>query len=151
MSHSEKVILTNMCMIYDDSGKVVVQDRQNPDWPGIVFPGGHVEPGESITDSVIREIHEETGLEISDLRMCGVKDWMRDDGSRYIVFLYKTNTFEGDLTSSYEGKVWWVPLDELQKMNLPRSMHSMLRVFLEDDITEQFLYKENGEWLENLK
>lgn len=151
MSHSEKVILTNMCMIYDDSGKVVVQDRQNPDWPGIVFPGGHVEPGESITDSVIREIREETGLEISDLHMCGVKDWMRDDGSRYIVFLYKTNTFEGDLTSSYEGKVWWVPLDELQKMNLPRSMHSMLRVFLEDDITEQFLYKENGEWLEILK
>ena len=151
MSNSEKVILTNMCMIYDDSGKVVVQDRQNPDWPGIVFPGGHVEPGESITDSVIREIREETGLEISDLRMCGVKDWMRDDGSRYIVFLYKTNTFEGDLTSSYEGKVWWAPLDELQKMNLPRSMHSMLRVFLEDDITEQYLYKKNDEWLEILK
>lgn len=151
MSHSEKVILTNMCMIYDGNGNVVVQDRQNPDWPGIVFPGGHVEPGESITDSVIREIREETGLEISDLRMCGVKDWMRDDGSRYIVFLYKTNTFEGELTSSYEGKVWWVPLNELRKMNLPRSMHSMLRVFLEDDITEQFLYKENGEWLEILK
>jgi len=138
-------------MIYDDSGNVVVQDRQNPNWPGIVFPGGHVEPGESITDSVIREIREETGLEISDLRICGVKDWMRDDGSRYIVFLYKTNTIKGELVSSYEGKVWWVPLDELQKMNLPRSMHSMLRVFLEDDITEQFLYKENGEWLEILK
>lgn len=151
MSHSEKVILTNMCMIYDNSGNVVVQDRQNPDWPGIVFPGGHVDSGEPITDSVIREIREETGLEISCLRMCGVKDWMRDDGSRYIVFLYKTNTFTGELTSSYEGKVWWVPLDELPKMNLPRSMHSMLRVFLEDDITEQFLYKENGEWLEMLK
>lgn len=151
MIHTERVILTNMCMIYDDKGNVVVQDRQNPNWPGVVFPGGHVEPGESITDSVIREIYEETGLEISNLRMCGVKDWMRDDGSRYVVFLYKTNTFKGEITSSYEGNVWWVPLNELQKMNLPRSMHSMLKVFLEDDITEQFLYKENGEWLEILK
>jgi len=151
MSHPEKVMLTNMCMIYDANGNVVVQDRQNPDWPGVVFPGGHVEPGESITDSVIREIYEETGLEIYDLHMCGVKDWMRDDGSRYIVFIYKTSTFKGELTSSYEGKVWWVPLDELHKMNLPRSMHSMLKVFLEDSINEQYLYKENGNWLEALK
>lgn len=151
MSHPEKVILTNMCMIYDANGNVVVQDRQNPDWPGVVFPGGHVEPGESITDSVIREIREETGLEISCLRMCGIKDWMRDDGSRYVVFLYKTSTFKGELTSSYEGKVWWTPLKEMQNMNLPRSMHKMLRVFLEDDLNEQYLHKEDGEWFESLK
>ncbi len=140
-----------MCMIYDDKGNVVVQDRQNPDWPGIVFPGGHVDPGESFTDSVIREIREETGLIISNLQICGIKDWMRDDGSRYVVILYKTNTFEGELASSDEGKVWWVHLDELPQMNLPRSMHSMLKVFLEDSVIEQYLYKENGKWLELLK
>lgn len=151
MSDAEKVILTNMCMIYDENGNVVVQDRQNPDWPGIVFPGGHVEYGESFVDSVIREIYEETGLVISNLKICGIKDWMRDDGTRYVVVLYKTNTFTGELTSSDEGKVWWVPIDELQKMNLPRSMHSMLKVFIEDDVIEQYLYKVNGEWFEALK
>ena len=140
-----------MCMIYDDKGNVVVQDRQNPDWPGIVFPGGHVDPGESVTDSVIREVYEETGLIISNLHLCGIKDWMRDDGSRYIVFLYKTNTFKGELVSSHEGKVWWTPLEEMPNMNLPRSMHKMLRVFLEDDLNEQYLYKENGSWIEILK
>lgn len=52
MERTESVIFTNMCMIYDDAGNVLVQDRLNPDWPGITFPGGHVEAGESFTDAV---------------------------------------------------------------------------------------------------
>ena len=52
----ESVILTNMCMICDGKGKVVVQNRTNPNWPGITFPGGHIEYGESVVDSVIREV-----------------------------------------------------------------------------------------------
>lgn len=38
----EKVILTNMCMIYNGT-KVVVQKRICDDWLGIAFPGGHME------------------------------------------------------------------------------------------------------------
>ena len=151
MSAAEKVILTNMCMIYDGNGNVVVQDRKNPDWPGIEFPGGHVDYGEAFSDSVIREVYEETGLVISRVKMCGIKSWMRDDGSRYVVLLYKTNSFKGELKSSYEGEVWWAPIKDLPKMNLPRSMHNMLRVFMEDDVVEQYLYKENGEWIDVLK
>ena len=45
MSRSEAAIFTNMCMISDGNGNVLVQDRRDPDWPGITFPGGHVEPG----------------------------------------------------------------------------------------------------------
>ena len=63
-----------MCMIYDDAGNVLVQDRLNPNWPGITFPGGHVEVGEPFTDAVIREVREETGLTVSKLQMCGIKD-----------------------------------------------------------------------------
>lgn len=60
MSRTEKTIFTNMCMVYDDNGNVLVQNRLNPDWPGITFPGGHVDAGESFTDAVIREVFEET-------------------------------------------------------------------------------------------
>ena len=56
MSRSEAAIFTNMCMISDGNGNVLVQDRRDPDWPGITFPGGHVEPGEAFADSVIREV-----------------------------------------------------------------------------------------------
>ena len=43
-----------MCMVYDGN-RILVQDRMNPNWPGITFPGGHIEPKESFVESVIRE------------------------------------------------------------------------------------------------
>lgn len=54
MSGQERVELTVMCMIYDDQGNVLVEDRQKKDWPGIAFLGGHVEPGESFVEATIR-------------------------------------------------------------------------------------------------
>lgn len=151
MDRTEKAIFTNMCMIFDGNGNVLIQDRVKPDWPGIAFPGGHVEKGESFTDAMIREIFEETGLCVSGLQMCGIQDWTRDDGARHIIFLYKTNQFEGELSSSDEGEVWWASLSELPHMNLASSMQTMLKLFCDDTITEQFFYKENGEWIEVLK
>ncbi|MBQ4313450.1 MAG: 8-oxo-dGTP diphosphatase [Clostridia bacterium] len=150
MARKESVTITNMCMVYDGT-RVLVQDRINPDWPGITFPGGHVEKGESFTDAVIREVFEETGLKISSPRLCGIKDWPNDDGSRYMVLLYKTDKFEGDLSSSDEGAVYWAELESMKQMNLADGMDKMLQVFLDDDISEHFFYIENGEWIEELK
>ncbi len=89
MRRTENTIFTNMCMVYDGEGNVLVQNRLNPDWPGIVFPGGHVEAGESFYDAAVREVFEETGLTVSELQMCGIKDWFRDDGTRYVVLSTK--------------------------------------------------------------
>ena len=137
MREPERVILTNMCMIEDGQGNVVVQERTG-NWAGLAFPGGHVENGESLTDAVIREIQEETGLTIRHPRLVGMKGWFRHSGERYLVFLYRTDEFSGTLTSSDEGEVRWVPLDELPDMPLASSMKGMLRVFLEEDVSEMF-------------
>lgn len=142
--------ITNMCMVYDGN-RILVQDRINPDWPGITFPGGHVEKNESFTDAVIREVLEETGLKIFSPKLCGVKDWINEDGSRYIVLLYKTDKFEGTLTPSDEGNVFWVDLSEMKQMHMAEGMETMLEIFLEDHVSEYFLYKENKEWKEVLK
>ncbi|MCH5187261.1 MAG: 8-oxo-dGTP diphosphatase [Oscillospiraceae bacterium] len=144
MERKETVTLTNMCMIYDSKGNVLVQDRVNKKWSGMTFPGGHVEKGESFIDSVIREVKEETGLTVSDLRICGIKQWM-DDDSRYIVLCYKTNKFEGELCSSEEGEMRWIKLDELLGMHLASGMKHTLRLFLEDGSNEHVCYMENGE------
>ena len=96
MSRAERVILTNMCMVYDGD-RILVQNKVNDDWTGLCFPGGHVEHRESFVKSVIREVKEETGLTIYEPRLCGVKQFYTEKDERYIVFLYKTNRFEGEL------------------------------------------------------
>lgn len=139
-----------MCMVYDGNN-VLVQDRFDPNWGGITFPGGHVEKGESFTDAVIREVKEETGLTIENPIMCGIKSWYTKEGDRYIVLFYKTNKFAGELRSSSEGEVFWVDLTDLQKMKVAKDFGDMLKVFLDDNLSEFYYYEENGEWKYELK
>ena len=66
----ENVKLMNMCKIIDkDNNKILVQERIK-NWQGIAFPGGKIEPGESIIPSVKREIFEETGLKLKTIEIC---------------------------------------------------------------------------------
>ena len=149
MHNSEKVILSNMCMIYYED-QILVQDRVNPGWPGVAFPGGHVEQGESIVDSTIREVKEETGFDITNLIICGVKQWFLDD-IRYICFLFKTNCFKGDLISTHEGKNFWIKRKDLMNYQLASNFIDMIQVFENDDLSEQFRTYVNGEKVSILK
>lgn len=149
-----EVTLCNMCMIEDTvAGRVLVQHRlpkaTNP-WCGLTFPGGHVEAGESITGSTVREIREETGLTVSNLRMCGVVEWetigKRADGSpaevtdnsKYIVFMFRTCSFTGVLKSSAEGRMEWMTLDEMRRGGLAPHMEEYLRVLLADNVPQAY-------------
>ena len=141
MSRMEEVELTNMCMICDEEGNVLVQNKKNhPTWHGWNFPGGHVEKGEYVTPSVIREMKEETGLTIENPKLCGMKEFHKmKDGKRYIVFLYVANRFSGELKSSAEGEVFWYPLSELHLSNeLIDGFGEMLPVFTTDEISEVY-------------
>lgn len=150
MSKPEPVILTNMCMVCDGD-KVLVQDRKNPNWPGITFPGGHVEPDESFVRSVIREVKEETGLDIAAPQLCGVKQFTQRSGEyRYIVLFYKTDTFSGTLRASDEGEVFWIDRRDLHRYPLADGFDQMLEVFLRDNLSENYHWFD-GEWkCENL-
>lgn len=146
MAREETAIFTNMCMVTDGKGNVLVQDRLNPDWPGITFPGGHVEPEEAFTSSVIREVREETGLIIEDPVLCGTKQFQTDNGARYVVFFYKATKFHGTLRSSDEGKVFWLPRSELYNQQLASDMMEMVRIMESDQLSEFYYQKVDGQW-----
>lgn len=137
-----------MCLIYDEK-RVLVQEKKGLKEKyqgGLVFPGGHVEPHESLLDSVIREMKEETGLTIYQPQPCGFKDWILEDGTRYIVLLYKTNRFEGTLKSSEEGKVFWLNRSEISSANLIWNMRELMQIFETNQFSEFFFQIQNGSY-----
>lgn len=140
------VELTNMCLIYDED-KILVQEKKNTGIEGgLLFPGGHVESSESLLNSVIREMKEETGLDIVNPQPCGFKDWILDDGTRYLVLLYKTNQFSGDLKASDEGRVFWLDRKDIPNAKLIWNMRELLEIFEGDQYSEFFFEYKDGSY-----
>lgn len=106
-------VLANICMIEDNKGNVLVQERKKKDWPGLTFPGGHVEENETLEEAVIREIKEETGLLLKKVVFCGIMEWPWENGARYLGLVYKSRDFEGKLKSSEEENVFWMKKSEI--------------------------------------
>ena len=154
MSRTTPTILCNLCMVEDlENGKVVLQYRspEKNNWSGYAFPGGHIEEGESLVESVIREIEEETGLTISNPQLAAVKNWQLEDGTRYIVFCYKATEFTGQLRSSEEGEVSWVEKDQLEKLDLSYDMLPMLEVMEDPDLSEYYYRKRTDDGWEKFR
>lgn len=111
---ANRIILTNMCMLYKKDHSFLVIDRLKKDWPGINFPGGHVEANESVEESVIREMKEETGLNVHSLEFVTYYEWnMVEEEVRHLCLLFRSKDFDGTLESSSEGKVFFIKKDEL--------------------------------------
>ena len=79
---------------------------------------------------------------------CGFKDWIQEDGTRYIVLLYKTDKFDGTLKSSDEGRVFWLERKDIDNANLIWNMKELLQIFETDQYTEFFFEYKDGKYLE---
>lgn len=131
-SRSEHVEMVNMCMIYNPTTKeVLVEDKTDVAWKfGHTFPGGHIEKNEGLYDAMVREVYEETGLHVSQLESCGTVEWFNQDPLyRRLGFLYRTSTYSGTLKQSDEGKIYWMPLADLNEQNTAESFMKFLRIF----------------------
>lgn len=150
MDRTEKIELTTAVLVKDPDGRILLEDRQNTDWPGLFFPGGHVEPGESVVHGAIRELWEETGLTIENPRLCGLKQFPLDEGGRYLVLFFKADRYSGELHGSEEGPVFWVAPEDLPNYRLSGNFMETLRVFEDEDINEFYCHWQGDTFVREL-
>lgn len=141
---TEIVELTVLCLVHKD-GYYLLQNRTKKDWKGYTLPGGHVEKGESIVDAVVREMQEETGLTVLNPHLCGVKQFPIE-GGRYLVFLFETQQFEGNLASSDEGEMHWISTQQLHNVNLVEDFDDLIEVMMDKELNEFQYVIDNGVW-----
>ena len=101
--------------IFNQTGELLLLKSHK--WPGkYVVPGGHVELGERIEDTVLREVKEETGLDVYDLEFILFQEFIYDPSfwkpRHFIFFDYacKTRSSEVQLNDEAEEHVW-APLE----------------------------------------
>jgi 8-oxo-dGTP diphosphatase len=148
-SRIEKVCFMNMCMIQDDKGNVLVLDKVNDSYTGTTFPGGHVEANEIFQKSMIREVWEETGLTIEVPKLGGLYHWHKS-GVHYVITLYKANKFTGELKSSEEGRVYWIPLEELKTRELATGTEHVLQILESEQVSECYMHLESDGYVGDL-
>lgn len=89
-------------------------------WNGL---GGKFEPGETPEECVIREVREESGLQIYQPRLRGLLVFPDFGGDDWYVFVFTATRFSGELTESPEGDLRWIPDEELEQLPLWASDH----------------------------
>lgn len=142
----ERVIITVMCMVYNKQNNEVLMINRLNDWPGYTFPGGHVEAKEPVVEAVIREMKEETGYDILNPKLIGIRQWYeKNDDTRNLGLLFMTTSYTGNILSkTSEGSVSWIKVEDLDKIKLAEGFKKELPLFFESKWTEIFsMYEEN--------
>ena len=88
--------------------------------------GGHVERDEDVYSSALREVREETGLEVDSLRLCGLINVDGDQASGILLFVFTGQSAAGEPRSSDEGKLEWIDRDQLTEVDLVEDLPIIL-------------------------
>ena len=111
---------TTLCYI-EQNGRYLMLHRVKKDqdlncdkWIGI---GGKFESGESPENCLLREVEEETGLQLDSWRYCGIVTFVSEEWGTEYMHLFHSDSFHGTLRECGEGVLEWIDKSALQ--NLP--------------------------------
>ena len=141
------MILATLCYIKQDGHTLMVYRNKKPNdmhagkWNGL---GGKFEPGESPEECIIREVREESGLDIHNPQMHGLLMFPDFKGDDWYVFVFTASEFEGELIDSPEGRLEWIPDEKLTSLNLWES-DQIFFPWLEGEkfFSAKFIYEED--------
>jgi 8-oxo-dGTP diphosphatase len=123
------MILASLCYIQHNQCTLMihrtkrVNDIHAGKWNGL---GGKFESGESPEECVVREVREESGLEIMHPRLCGLLIFQAFKGDDWYVFVFTAREFKGRLKETEEGYLEWIPDAQLESLPLWASDHVFL-------------------------
>jgi mutator protein MutT len=125
-----------------EGGKILLEKRKSTPGEGKwAVPGGLIELGETVEQAVIREVKEETGLDVASPRLVDVVDYISLDEKgavkyHFIILDYLVTVKGGELKAASDAaELRWVPISEVERY----------------DLTESFrrFFKQNRQKLEN--
>lgn len=132
-----KVTVGNVCFIRNEQSSEILLLHRNREpmkdlWTGV---GGKTGFDEDIHTSCLREVKEETGLDVNDLKLKGVvKTILKGRDSAWILFVYTATTSSADVISCDEGELRWVPEDAVYECNLVGFIRPILPHVLDDEV-----------------
>lgn len=134
------ITITTMCALINEQNEWLFIERTK-NWKGLALPGGHIEEDESITECIIREILEETGLTLLDLTFKGIVHFYNTQTKeRYLVFNYISKSFSGCLRSECaEGKLLWINQEDFKDYQFADGMEKRFDLFTRIIPTEMFV------------
>ncbi len=116
-------------IVRDEEGRLLLIRRGHAPSAGLwSLPGGRVEPGESAEDATVREVAEETGLEIEIVREIGAIDIPTGTGEVYAVRDFDCRVRGGTLAAGDDAdEARWVSITDLRAMETSPGLIDVLR------------------------
>ena len=124
--------LSTLCYIEKDGAYLMLHrtkkenDVNKGKWIGV---GGKFETGEAPEECLLREVMEETGLELTSYRYRGLLSFIYADKEPEYIFTYTADGFSGELHECNEGELKWVKIEDIKYLSLwegDRIMHRLL-------------------------
>ena len=127
--------LTTLCYIEKENKYLMLHrtkkqnDANHDKWIGV---GGKFETDETPQECLLREVYEETSLELTAYSLRGIVTFISDEWETEYMFLFTSSEYKGEISSCDEGELVWIDKSEVMNLNLWEGDKIFLKLLTED-------------------